>query len=332
MRKYFFLILLGIVAFASSAMAQTSLVATLSHGGEVSNFYGSRALQEAYAKAEHGDVITLSSGTFEFVKEIEKALTIRGAGMNVDTVTMVEPTVLTNFYYVRIPSTVKERLTFEGLNLNGTLNVDSLQNGVFLKCFIKGFRVSSTSAEFVRDNVFVQCRLNDFWMETNSSASFFNSVLCAGSGGTYICRNSVIYSGCNNSNSSYNNCVLIFGNDHGNESATYYNNLCIKDGDLQHVNVNYNTQVSMSDSRIANLLEGYELGASYSLIEGNDYHLTDEAKAIIKGTDGTEVGIYGGDMPFDPIPSNPQITKFNVAKQTTADGKLSVDIEVNGQK
>lgn len=33
-------------------------------------------------------------------------------------------------------------------------------------------------------------------------------------------------------------------------------------------------------------------------------------------------------LPYSAIPTNPQITKFNVASKTTADGKLSVDIEV----
>ena len=60
--------------------------------------------------------------------------------------------------------------------------------------------------------------------------------------------------------------------------------------------------------------------------DDNDFKLTEEAKALIKGTDGTEVGIYGGNLPFDP--TKPQISKFNVAAKTTGDGKLSVDIEV----
>lgn len=59
------------------------------------------------------------------------------------------------------------------------------------------------------------------------------------------------------------------------------------------------------------------------------YRLTDEAKTFL-GTDGKEVGIYGGTLPFDTTPTNPQITKFNVSPKTTADGKLSVDIEVHG--
>lgn len=56
--------------------------------------------------------------------------------------------------------------------------------------------------------------------------------------------------------------------------------------------------------------------------------LTDAAKTKYLGSDGTQIGIYGGSIPFDPRPSNPQITKLNVASKSTADGKLSVDIEV----
>jgi hypothetical protein len=58
------------------------------------------------------------------------------------------------------------------------------------------------------------------------------------------------------------------------------------------------------------------------------FELTETAKANYKGTDGTEVGIHGGSFPFDATPSNPQITKCNVASKSTADGKLSVEIEV----
>ena len=60
------------------------------------------------------------------------------------------------------------------------------------------------------------------------------------------------------------------------------------------------------------------------------FELTDEAKTKFLGTDKTQVGIYGGNLPYDPITTNPRITKCNVAAKSTADGKLSVDIEVNG--
>ena len=70
-------------------------------------------------------------------------------------------------------------------------------------------------------------------------------------------------------------------------------------------------------------------GGSLGLLDSETFELTDAAKTQYLGMDGTEVGIYGGNLPFDPTPSNPQITKCNVAAKSTADGKLSVDIEVN---
>lgn len=65
----------------------------------------------------------------------------------------------------------------------------------------------------------------------------------------------------------------------------------------------------------------------YSLT--SPFELTDEAKAKYLGTDGKEIGLYGGQYPYDFTPNYPRITKLNVAKQTTADNKLSVDIEVS---
>ena len=62
--------------------------------------------------------------------------------------------------------------------------------------------------------------------------------------------------------------------------------------------------------------------------DNETYELTETAKATYLGTDGTQVGIYGGMLPFDTTPSNPRITKCNVAAKSTADCKLSVDIEV----
>ena len=63
-------------------------------------------------------------------------------------------------------------------------------------------------------------------------------------------------------------------------------------------------------------------------IDIDTFELTDEAKTSYLGNDGTEVGIYGGTMPFVTTPSYPIITKCEVADKTTADGKLNVSFEV----
>lgn len=103
-------------------------------------------------------------------------------------------------------------------------------------------------------------------------------------------------------------------------TSTYYNNMFIGSTTISSITNKTNVKVSPDDERLN--------GVNFSVSDDNDYKLTEEAKAIMKGTDGTEVGIYGGSLPYDPTPTNPQISKFNVAAKTTADGKLSVDIEV----
>ena len=65
----------------------------------------------------------------------------------------------------------------------------------------------------------------------------------------------------------------------------------------------------------------------YDFTFNETYELTDEAKATYLGSDGTQVGLYGG-MGFDLVPSTLQITKCEVSPRSTKDGKISVSIEV----
>lgn len=57
------------------------------------------------------------------------------------------------------------------------------------------------------------------------------------------------------------------------------------------------------------------------------YELIDEAKAAYIGTDGKEIGIYGGISPFSPILTIPRIVKKDIATETV-DGRLKVNIKV----
>lgn len=69
-------LLLAVVSimFATTSFAQNALVASLSHEGDVTYFYGGKALQQAVeAAAESGDTINLSGGSFE-ASDITKAI------------------------------------------------------------------------------------------------------------------------------------------------------------------------------------------------------------------------------------------------------------------
>ena len=59
------------------------------------------------------------------------------------------------------------------------------------------------------------------------------------------------------------------------------------------------------------------------------YELSEEAKTKYVGTDGKEIGMFGGQYPYNLIPNYPIIKSMNTAKQATVDNKLSVDIEIS---
>lgn len=347
--KKMILSLLAAMMAATATFAQSSMLATLSHDGEISTYYGATALRDAYNASQHGDIITLSSGSFSAVN-IEKALTIRGAGMQVDTVAKTYPTVITGDFTISIPDSIEQRLTMEGLYHNSRINVNgTLKNASFLKNRFYGFTAKNSSTR-MKNLTFIHCRIASyFFLPEESSASCVNCFI----------SNAYSYSS-TSSNFEFTNCVL---RNSGNMSVYYYStsswsymsniisstfNNCI----IYAVNGG-----SSSDKISSSCTAYYCVGkSSYSIFEGipnttntrltgdlntlfktytgsyNDnetFELTDDAKTKYKGADGTEVGIYGGNLPYNPTPSNPQITKCNVAAKSTADGKLSVDIEVS---
>ena len=61
--KRLLLAVVGIM-FAATIFAQNGLVASLSHGTDITYFYGVNALQLAVDNAKSGDIINLSGGSF----------------------------------------------------------------------------------------------------------------------------------------------------------------------------------------------------------------------------------------------------------------------------
>lgn len=348
MKKIFLSIIALMVAAVS--FAQSSMLATLSHDGDISTFYGATALRDAYNAATHGDIITLSSGSFTAVN-IEKALTIRGAGMQVDTVAKTYPTVISGDFSINIPDSIEQRLTMEGLYNNFTITVrGTLKNASFLKNRFATF-TSGNSSTKMKNLTFIHCRITSgIFLPNESSASCVNC---------YI-RNAYSYSS-TSSNFEFTNCVVkndgsavyVNGSSYGTQlnyidSSTFSN--CIiyasagnSGGDIVNSSCtayycvgrtisNHNIFGNIPNTTNTKLTDG--LNTLFKTYTGtyNDnetFELTDAAKVQYKGGDGTEVGIYGGNLPYNPTPTNPQITKCNVASKSTADGKLSVDIEVS---
>jgi hypothetical protein len=61
---------------------------------------------------------------------------------------------------------------------------------------------------------------------------------------------------------------------------------------------------------------------------GENFELLESIANTYRGNDGTQIGIYGGPMPFDPRVTNPLIKRINVADRSNSDDKLPVTIEM----
>lgn len=346
MKKTFLLVVLMSLIGFNYATAQSSLIATLSHENDVKVFYGASALKEAHETAVGGDVITLSSGTFISVN-ITKAITLRGAGMAVDTVNNVMPTILSGDFAISESDSI-HNLTMEGLFHNGTMrNKETLDRAQFIRCRFKVLDYYGSST--LSNCSFLNCRIADYFRCIGYGNMFCNSILediyfnssatntsstCYGSGLFYNCVINIDVTNpgaMNTSSSGFENCILIYDatNVKLDSQTSAYN--CLVVGTTNDIFANVPNNTNKVVSLYSDVFKTYKTMQS---IAGNDdetFELTDDAKTKYLGLDGTQVGIYGGAIPYNTTPAIPKITKCNVAAKSTVDGKLSVDIEVSAE-
>ncbi len=325
MKKLFITLVAAIVA-ATATFAQRNWVATLTHEGTVKTFYGTNALTEAHEVAVEGDVISLSSGLF-YINQISKAITIIGAGMEDNEDQKIEKTRL-SISYIGIPNETETPLRIENIECDNEISLRYIQeyryldlhNAIFKKCNFTNTTRSFRDAK-LKDVTFVQCHLRKIDHNEGNDVAYVNCCIDGGYTGT---GSFVSFLNCTFtdfgfdpfSNSTFINCVLNKKRD--------------EPGWADEDNVVENCLGAHPGSR-----EMWQRAKNSVLVhtnifkDGTFYELTDEAKALITSNDGTEIGMYGGQYPYNPIPDGPRITKFNVASKSSADNKLSVDVEVS---
>lgn len=321
MKKLFALTALACIGL--SAIAQDFRVATLTHDGQVTAFSSSAALQQAHNAAVSGDVITLSSGNFS-ATTITKAITLRGVGMEADTQHNIQPTYITGQLNINIPSSEQEsnHLSVEGVYFRDYVYAyaATINKAEFKKCYFYGFNYTNNGR--LKECNFIQSKFESFTTYDNSDAFLLGCLVKSARGRNHKYMNCVIDNTSLGTllSCTFVNSILIERN---------YNSLDISNNAVSCVglctsNSNNNIFRNLIDSSYKFVTSTNQIFSTF----GTTYELTDEAKTTYLGNDGTEVGMYGGPMPFDPVVSVPRITKCEVAQKTTADGKLSVNIEV----
>ena len=311
---------------ANVLLAQEPL-AVLRHNDSTSVFYGQTAFVQAYVAATHGDIITLSAGTFTAPGYIRKGITVRGNGAVGDTARKSFGTYFMQEFKVY---DLGDSLQFsaEGIYFDDFYASQSYDIKL-TRCYIDDFAQSggvqatncimryNLHGASNRNNTYINCVL-DSWDSSPSLLPYY-----------VTCNNCIILGSSDNTLGTaygqfqYNNCIIMRKGASNDTilNGIINNSVLIGFTGVSHSAASGNVAMSLSD-----VFENWD-GASLPT-DLETYVLKSSVSDSIQGIDGTEVGIFGGFMPFDWRPSYNIIKRFNVANRTTADGKLSVDIEV----
>jgi len=329
-----------LVAMAATAQTPT---ATLSHEGTVKCFYGKEALVNAVAEAENGDNITLSSGLFSGTT-IDKAITVKGAGMSPDTINNITPTTISSALTINTSD-----VTVEGTYIAANLTLNHFNNIKIISCAIAGLITNeNNSNKGMVNKYFIGSKaLNHDTSISNpgfnvrcDSINFYitNSYIRHLEIGNY--KNAIHVEATNSligfpafnyiNYSSFTNCILWCYLNSGrylNSSNYAYYCVGVDAPDMFKYILSYGTDVGITNKTVANFSDIFKTFTG-DPSEFETFELTSSAQTTFLGDDGTQVGIYGGSMPFNPKPNNPYITKLTVAEKSTPQGTLSVDIQV----
>ncbi|WP_279134509.1 hypothetical protein [Parabacteroides johnsonii] len=312
--------------------AQDLMVATLQSGDATQVFYGANAFVDAVGKANSGDLITLSAGTFN-VPRIEKALRIQGSGYMDDPENGLYRTTLNYELYINLPEGSSDDFLLEGIYSDKELRVESstpVKNFILKRC--RFYRVSFSGA--TTENCQLEhCRISDYLIIGDKSTNFsvINSVINAlrsnNENSSIVFQNTFVNDVSYDAIVTFENCIL------SSRYAEDYSNVRL------HQNCIIKHCLALKGNMFANVwdLQNYWYsdkttiwGADKGYSDTDLYELTDDAKKQYTDAEGKEIGIHGGHKPFSSTPSHPQIIKRDIATKTSG-GKLKVDITVEAQ-
>lgn len=335
----------------AKAEETTTLVATLSHGNGLTAYYGKEALVEAYDAAQPGDIITLSAGTFTG-KNFAKNITIRGVGGWADGSSDNVFTTIEGAWTFKLQDDDNE-FTLEGVRFTSSLTITSetykectvskvnFGNNRFTaqdKVFAKMNHCVSSWYIYLYQGICTNCVFSDISTPTGTNpVTMQNCVISYYGFNSGYGFDEDVLTNCifiNNgkyqlaASNSVHNCIFFntsindydFFANAGNET-----NMIVADRDNFFKNPDVlNKSVDQYGDPSA-----YNINFENLNVDGTGlFELSDAAKKIYKGNDGTVVGVWGGAAPFNVTPSNPRITKCEIVPKVDSDGKLSVTIEV----
>jgi hypothetical protein len=316
---------------------------TLHSASGVQHFTGTAPFQAAYTAAASGDTIYLPGGSFNPPSFFDKTLIIYGAGFYPDSTVATGKTFINGNVELRNGA---NNFYIEGVEITGNFsfaNNHSVNSVMVRRCRINGaFNVQGNLATpssnlSLIGNVF----LGYIYLDNAENALLSNNIIQStfqNSTGTMINNNVILgyyhinsytYYLFTGNNNILNNNIIIWTTSNAIPSGsgnTFNKNLYVA------ATPGYGTNPIQSGNHTGVLqAEIFVNQTGVAFNYAHDYHL--QAPATYLGTDGTQVGIYGGDFPWKEgaVPSNPHIESAIISTQTDSNGDLEVKIKVRAQ-
>lgn len=311
-------------AIVGNAQVTDEQSAILQVGDNAQIFYGTNALVEALEAApDRGATITLSSGTFAG-GTMTKCVNIYGAGWVEQKVARnndnpsdnsILPTILSSRLTISIPEelTAPHNIHIEGIrfpwaNAGGGITCDKAIDGLeIMKCQMND---NNTSLSFSAENkniVITQCHIR--YASGLGDALFQNCYL--GNCGDIRCRDvnesnvvinhcisSTYYSYPSDHKALFTNCMIYNG--YGIPSASTARNCTFDVASIPNVGSEDNIF-----SVVYNQIFEDATGIGYT--DARTFKIKDELVDTYMGGDGTQIGINGGNYPWNRTPHTPLV-------------------------
>lgn len=321
--------------------AQTVVMLHKTNGTQQA-FYSSKALVDAYTAAASGDTIYLPGGGFAPPTAFDKGVIIYGVGHYPDSTAATNKTIISSGFSITENA---DRFHLEGIQVNGGINTThnhAVDYIVLKRNYIEGNidiqgtnTVSPSRFMLVEGNV-----ITGQIIATNAQQVLIaNNILMntlVNFNGCVMQNNIFLYQSSSSSGSTY---VLFQCNNNVLENNVFYYAFPYGIGGIQTFSRNVffvptpNLGVSVENNNYKGVNAASFFitnnGAPFTYLQ--NYHLTNPGDFV--GTDGKQVGLYGGSFPYkeSAVPSPPHVRSKAIASSTDGQGKLNVQITTSAQ-
>ncbi len=330
------LIIFGmLIFFQTSVKAQSTIII---QRGTTTLF--ATTLDDAIATSQNGDYIYLPGGTVptvNYTQRITKKLKFFGAGYHPDSSAATGITqILGDFEF----NSGSDSCFVTGITLTGSLNVRGPITGMAVtRCKLGGLYLNQLTGGLISENItggilgnstfcsntVLQKNVVNGYVSSISGVTFSNNIFLLTTSTLLTSLNTMVFQ-----NNVFLTPANYFYSAGSCSNMSYSNNLFVADSAAVISGI-FSSSNNLFNQPFSSIFTTYTSGSSWTTSQ--NYHLKAGSAGKNKGTDGTDIGVYGSSSPFKEggIPINPHYQAITIPSSTDANGKLTVKITVKAQ-